>query len=261
MNFLKKAFGGGPAVGRRFEGKVAVVTGGNAGIGLSTALAFAREGAKVAIIARREPEGAKALEQVVALGTEGMFVSADVSDHTQVQNAFAKISSQLGRVDVALNNAGVQQKNGAIGDVDEVEFDRVMRVNVKGMWLCMQAEIGIMRKHGGSIVNMSSIRAYHPGANFGVYAASKAAVVGLTKSAALDHVDQGIRVNAVCPGFVRTEMTSGVDESWLKKRIPIQRWIEPEEVARTVLFLCSDEASSVIGEALIIDGGVTMRSW
>jgi NAD(P)-dependent dehydrogenase (short-subunit alcohol dehydrogenase family) len=136
-----------------------------------------------------------------------------------------------------------------------------MDTNVKGVWLCMRKEIALMREHGGAIVNMSSIRGFRPNANFGVYAASKHAVLGLTKVAALDYIDHNIRVNAVCPGFVRTDMTRGIDDNWLKKRIPIARWIEPREVADAVLFLCSDAASSIIGEALVVDGGVSMKSW
>lgn len=277
-DFLKRTFGRGAStsshtqnasraprevapIGHRFDGKVAVVTGASAGIGLETAIAFAREGAKVALIARRENEGAKALEKVQSVGTEGLFVRADVSDSTQVRDAFAKIAAHFGKLDVAFNNAGVMQKMGAVVNIDEAEFDRVMAVNVKGTWLCMREEIALMQKSGGAIVNMSSIRGNFPGANFGVYAASKAAVVAISKSAALDYAEKNIRVNVVGPGFVRTNMTRGVEDEWIKKRIPMGRWIEPEEIAETVLYLCSDAAQSITGEVVIIDGGVTMRAW
>jgi len=140
-------------------------------------------------------------------------------------------------------------------------FDQVMDINAKGTWLCMREELAMMQKNGGSIVNVSSIWGFQPGANFGAYATSKHAVIGMTRTASLDYADKDIRINAVCPGFVRTDMTKGVDETWLKRRIPMQRWIEPEEVAETILFLCSDVAASIIGQAIVIDGGVTLRSW
>ncbi len=260
-DFLKKALGGGPAVGRRFEGKVAVVTGGNSGIGLATALAFAREGARVAIIARREAEGEKALERVKATGAEGLFVKADVADGVQVREAFAAIAKQFGRVDAAVNNAGVHQDSSPIADLEEAEFDRVMQINAKGVWLCMREEITLMQSRGGAIVNMSSISGFRPSVNFASYVTSKHAVTGLTRAAALECADQGIRINVVCPGFVRTDMTRGVDEAFIKKRIPLRRWIEPEEVAETVLFLCSDVAEAIIGQEIVVDGGVTLRSW
>ena len=263
MSFIKKVLGGGghAPIGHRFEGKVAVVTGASAGIGLETAIAFAREGARVALIARREAEGAKALEKVQSAGTEGLFVRADISDSTQVRDAFAKIAAHFGKLDVAFNNAGVMQKMGAVVSIDEAEFDRVMHVNVKGTWLCMREEVALMERHGGAIVNMASIRAIYAGGNFGAYSASKAAVLAMSRSAALDYADKNIRVNVVCPGFVRTNMTRGVEDEWIKKRIPMGRWIEPEEIAETVLYLCSDTAQSIVGEAVVIDGGVTMRAW
>lgn len=260
-DLLRKTFGGGEQPGRRFEGKVAVVTGASAGIGFSTALAFAREGAKVALLARRENEGGKALENVQGTGVEAMFIRADVGDARQVQEAFARIRQKWGRLDAAVNNAGVQHDPTPMGSLEERVFDDVMNVNAKGTWLCMREEIALMENRGGSIVNMSSISGFHPGANFGAYAASKHAVIGMTRTAALDYVDKKIRINAVCPGFVRTDMTKGVDETWLKRRIPMQRWIEPEEVAETILFLCSDAAASIIGQSIVIDGGVTLRSW
>ena len=261
-DFLKKALGGGGTTpGRRFEGKVAVVTGANAGIGLATALAFASEGAKVALIARRETEGNQALEKVKGFGVEGMFIKADVSDTQQVHDAFENIRGRFGRLDAAVNNAGIQQDPTPMGQLEEAVFDQVMDINAKGTWLCMREELAMMQKNGGAIVNVSSIWGFQPGANFGAYATSKHAVIGMTRTASLDYADKDIRINAVCPGFVRTDMTKGVDETWLKRRIPMQRWIEPEEVAETILFLCSDVAASIIGQAIVIDGGVTLRSW
>jgi NAD(P)-dependent dehydrogenase (short-subunit alcohol dehydrogenase family) len=261
-DFIKRTFGGGggPApIGRRFENKVVVVTGASAGIGLATAVAFAREGGSVALLARREAAGEKALERVKREGAEGMFIQADVKDRSQVRDAFMKIAERWSRIDVAVNNAGVIHEGHPVASLDESEFDRVMAVNVKGTWLCMREEIPLMEERGGSIVNLGSISSLTALPNLGAYVTSKHAVAGLTKSAALDYVSKGIRVNAVCPGYVHTDMTRGVTQEILKRRVPMARWIEPEEVAETILWMCSDAAKSMVGECLVMDGGVLTR--
>jgi len=259
-DFLKRTMGGGSApIGRRFEGKVVVVTGASAGIGLATAVAFAREGGKVALLARREVEGAKALERVQSAGSEGIFLKVDVQDRAQVREAFRRIAERYGRIDAAVNNAGAIHEGRPFASLDEADFDRVIGVNVKGTWLCMCEEVPLMKDRGGAIVNMSSMSGLVPTANFGAYVASKHAIIGMTKVAALDYISQGIRVNAICPGFVRTDMTRSVSEERIKQRVPLGRWIEPEEVADTILWLCSDAAAAVVGQSIVIDGAATLR--
>jgi NAD(P)-dependent dehydrogenase (short-subunit alcohol dehydrogenase family) len=260
-DLLKKAFGSGQAApGRRFEGKSAVVTGASSGIGLATAIAFATEGARVALIARREAEGKKALEKVQSHSPESIFIVADVRDGEKIKGAFAKVRDAFGSIDAALNNAGAMHARADLGGINEEDFDRVLDTNLKGTWFCIKEEVPLMERHGGAIVNMSSMSGLVATQGLGAYVASKHAIVGMTRVAALDYVEKNIRINAVCPGFVRTDMTSGVEEQWLKRRVPMQRWIEADEIAETVLYLCSDAARSIIGQAIVVDGGATLRS-
>ncbi len=263
-DFLKKALGAGSEPGERFKGRVAVVTGASAGIGLATAEAFAREGASVALLARREKEGNEALERVRKAGGEGceaIFVRTDVADTAQVQAAFATIRDTFGRVDAAFNNAGAMHRGAPMATLREDDFDRIMAVNVKGVWLCMREEIALMEKnaprHGAAIVNMSSMSGVIGSERLAFYGASKHAVIGLTKSAALDYASAGIRINAICPGYVRTEMTRPVTDETVKRRVPLGRMSEPEEVAQAVLWMCSDDARSLVGHTLVLDGGAT----
>jgi NAD(P)-dependent dehydrogenase (short-subunit alcohol dehydrogenase family) len=266
-NFLKNPFGGEPrAPGERFRGKVAVVTGASGGIGQATAVAFASEGAHVALLARREKEGNEALAKVRSAGGEesqALFLCTDVSDTAQVQAAFAQVKDTFGHVDAAFNNAGAMHPGGPVGSLSEADFDRIMAVNVKGVWLCMREEIALMEKraskHGGAIVNMASTWGVAGIARLGFYTASKHAVVGLTKSAALDYAAAGITINAICPGYVRTDMTQAVPDESVKQRCPSGRRSEPEEIAAAVLWMCSDEARYLVGHALVVDGGMTLR--
>jgi NAD(P)-dependent dehydrogenase (short-subunit alcohol dehydrogenase family) len=227
-------------------------------------MAFAREGAKVALLARREDESARVLSRVQAAGSpESIFIQTDVADTAQVQAAFQHIQQTFGRLDAAFNNAGAMHPGGPMATLSEADFDRIMAVNVKGVWLCMREEIVLMEKHadkdGAAIVNMSSIWGTAGIAKLGFYAASKHAVIGLTRSAALDYAGKGIRINAICPGYVRTDMTKAVDDATVKARVPQGRMADPEEVAAAVLWMCSDEARFLVGHSLVLDGGTLAR--
>jgi NAD(P)-dependent dehydrogenase (short-subunit alcohol dehydrogenase family) len=263
---MRSFFGmGGPGKrvpGERFKGKVALVAGASVGIGLATAVAFAREGARVVLLARRDREGNEALDATKKAGGEegeAIFIRADVSDTAQVRDAFARVRDTFGRLDAAFNNAGVMHPGGPVGSLPESEFDRLVAVNVKGVWLCMREEIALMEKEGGAIVNMSSISGLVGTATLGFYVMTKHAVVGLTRSAALDYAAKGIRINAICPGYVRTPMTERVPESRIKEKCPTGKMGESEDVADAVLWMCSDEARYLIGSSLVLDGGTIAR--
>ena len=248
---------------RRFESKVALVTGGNDGIGLASARAFAAEGAKVMIAARRADAGEAAAASIRDAGGEAAFVQTDVTQADSVRNMVAACVEKFGRLDIAYNNAGI---TGAvttnIEEADEDLFDQVMAINVKGVWLSMKYEIPEMLKAGGgAIVNCSSVAGLRGSPKTGAYYGSKHAVLGLTKVAALENAARGIRVNAVCPGLVMTDLVHrGFAEAqdklaMLTARIPMQRTGQVEEVAQAVLYLASDDAAFVTGVALPVDGG------
>jgi NAD(P)-dependent dehydrogenase (short-subunit alcohol dehydrogenase family) len=251
---------------RMLDGRVAIVTGGNSGIGRATALAFARNGAKVVIAARREAEGEATVQIIKQQSGDACFVQTDVSQADQVAAMVQKTIAVYGRLDVAFNNAGMG-KRAPLVELTEEDFDRVISVNLKGVWLCMKYQIPQMLANGGSaIVNMSlgyglfgSPRGNSP------YIASKHGVIGLTKAAALEYAKAGIRVNAVVPGWILTPMLeAGIGANpQLEARIldhePVGRMGTPEEIAEAVVWLCSDAASFVTGHSMIIDGGLT--SW
>ena len=250
----------------RFKGKVALVTGGNSGIGRTTALAFAREGAKVVIAARRVPDGEETVGMIADAGGEALFVRTDVSKASEVQALIMRTVLTYGRLDCAFNNAGVAG-NGAKGhEYAEDDWDHLMDINLKGVWLCMKYEISQMLKQGtGTVVNNSSTSGLVGEYGSSAYAASKHGVIGLTKSAALEYAQEGIRVNAVCPGWVRTPM---VEDSLVYRPTveeqpdsmgPLGRIGTPEEIAEAVLWLCSDAASFVTGHSMVVDGGLLAR--
>ena len=244
------------------QGKVALVTGGSSGIGRSTALVFAREGARVVVADVVDEGGRETVQLVESQGGEAIFISANVTDPADVQGMIRKIVEAYGRLDCAHNNAGVWGATVPTAEYPESDWDRIIDINLKGVWLCMKYEIPQMLKQGGGvIVNTSSGAGLQGSPHACAYVASKHGVVGLTKTAAIEYARQGIRVNAVCPGDILTPMNAlvvaglGADPKEYAKKEPIGRLGTPEEVAETVAWLCTDAASFVTGHAMTVDGG------
>lgn len=238
------------------DGKICIITGAGRGIGYATAVKFAEEGAKVVIAEFDENSGQKAADDV-----GGFFIQTNVADKSSVNSLFEKVMTEYGCVDVLVNNAGILM-DGTLVKMEEDQFDAVINVNLKGVYLCGRGAATIMKEQGsGVILNASSVVAHN--GNYGQtnYVATKAGVIGMTKVWARELGKDGIRVNAIAPGFITTEMTAQMPEKIIKmmgEKVPVKRWGDPEDVANAYCFLASDEASYISGTVLNVDGGVVV---
>ncbi len=248
-----------------FAGRVVLITGASSGTGRAAALLIGGRGAHVIVAARRHTEGQDTVDRIVAAGGSGEYVAVDLTNAESIDTLFASITSKHGRLDGAFNNAGVEVDAAPLPDMPVTAFDQVFSTNVRGTWLCLGHEMRIMQAQGhGAIVNTSSVAGIVGFANRSVYTASKHAIVGMTKSAALEVAHLGIRINCLLPGGVQTDMSTrwvsrvpgGYDA--LAEGIPMKRWGMPEEIAEAAAWLLSDAASYMTGANLVVDGGLSV---
>jgi NAD(P)-dependent dehydrogenase (short-subunit alcohol dehydrogenase family) len=249
----------------RFVDRSVLVTGAGSGIGRATAQLFAAEGARVVAVDQNEADAEKTVALIKDAGSDAFAIAADVSSEADCRGMVERTVAAYGKLDIAFNNAGVGASGFAVADEEEIAFSRVIDVNLKGVFLSMKYEIpAMLAAGGGAIVNTASVAGLVGERGIGAYAASKHGVVGITRTAALDYIGRGIRINAVCPGATRTRILADwfqdpKVEQFILSRHPIGRIAEPEEIGRAVLFLASDDASFVVGQALAVDGGLTAQ--
>jgi len=249
-----------------FNGQVDLVTGAASGMGLATARAFAQAGAAVTLADISKDALQQAVDQIKSIGGNVIAVLCDVADEAQVAVMVERTVTEFGRLDAALNNAGIQVQSSEVADQSAEDYDRVNAINLRGVWACMKHELQQMRRQGsGAIVNCSSIGGLVGRAELAAYHGSKHGVIGLTRSAALEYAARGIRVNAVCPGTIDTPMVSSMLEKGmlamddLLRDLPMKRLGKGEEIAHAVLWLCSSGSTFVTGQALAVDGGFTAQ--
>jgi len=249
-------------MGNSFKDKVVLITGGSFGIGKATALLFAAKGAKIVLV--DWVENPETVEEIEALGTQVLFIKCDVSKTEAVKIMIARVVIVFGRLDYAFNNAGIEGISASVTEGTEENWDKIMAVNLKGIWNCMKFQIPEMQKTGqGAIVNCASIAGLRGYRGLSAYVASKHGIIGLTNTAALECAQLGIRINAVCPGAIKTAMIDRLTghqkevEAQFAAQEPMGRLGQPEEVAQAVLWLCSNQASFITGHALTVDGGWT----
>jgi len=248
---------------QQFSGKVALVTGGASGLGRASAIALAQEGAKVAVSDVSVSEGETTARMISAAGGQAIFVRADVTNSAEVEALVQETAKTFGRLDLALNNAGIDGVRARTADYPEDAWRQVININLTGVFLCLKFELPLMVKQGsGVIINMSSVAGVTGFPGHAAYTASKHGVIGLTKTAAIDYAKAGIRVNAICPAYTRTPMLSRMLEqrpdleAKLISRVPLRRLGTAEEVAQAVLYLFSDAAAFITGHSLVMDGGI-----
>ena len=247
----------------RLQGKVALITGFGSGLGQAIAVLFAKEGARVVGLSRRQEAGEKTIERINSVGGEAVFVSGDVRSETEVQAAVAKVISSFGALDIVVNSAGIRI-TGTATDISKEDWDAVLGTNLTGTFLVSRAAIPELRRRGGGcIINISAISGIHGTPGRVAYSASKGGVVNLTEAMALDHASEQIRVNCICPGPTETPMTTVTSPEQrvrMDKRVPIGRIGQPEDIAEAALYLASDAARQVTGAILPVDGGLHLAS-
>ena len=250
----------------QFKGKVALVTGGGSGIGRATALAYSKAGAKVVIGDVMREDGEETVALIRQSGGEAFFFSSDISKSSEVESLMNAAVNQYGRLDFACNNAGIEGETELLADSSEESWDKTMDVNLKGVWLCLKHEIQqMLQQGGGAIVNIASTMGLVAHKGIVPYVASKHGVIGLTKAAALDYADANIRINAVCPGVTHSKIIERTSIEFpevfeqLNSATPMGRICQPEEIADSVIWLCSDAASFITGQSLTVDGGFTIQ--